>query len=231
MKLPDISVFYTPETALREEVRWILSGKHTKDLEFLLPRMEHHGIKTVLELGCGSGITAFGLPAETDYLGIDKNPWFLGRARLRNESNPKRRFRAWDARNWEQAESSDLSMAFGFLKHFALDEWDRMVATVLRHGRFGAFDMQLLHKDLDDGTEYHHVFVTERRLRAAVSSAGHEVVDLALLNEGTLEGEGTVRNMLCWTRRRTDVVAEPQSGSGQTQEDRRLTGEPGGGRP
>src|SRR5690348_5894946 len=131
-KHPDISEFYDEARAQAEQVQWLLSGPYRRYLAFVLPRIERESIRSVIEYGCGSGLVAAGLP-EVHYVGIDKNPHFLDMAwkRCGNSAPLMRRFVCFDARN-HATEPADLAMAWSFLKHFSLDEWDRMVRLVLQ---------------------------------------------------------------------------------------------------
>jgi len=202
-RFEDISEFYDPNRALAEEVGWIMNPEaHRMYLNFLLPRMAAHEVKSVIEFGCGSGILASLLPKEMSYLGVDRNSWFLEKARMRNGvANEKRLFQCFDARNVIGHEC-DLSMAWAFLKHFGLDEWDRMLAKVLSHGRFGAFNVQLAKTDFDNGEEFHHVFVTEEHLQKVLAAAGHEEIDRSVQETFTLPSGEECQAVALWTRRK-----------------------------
>lgn len=201
-KLPDISEIYNdPERALEEELGWLLNAEYKRHLDFVLPRMEKAGVKSVVEFGCGSGLVAAGLDPHMGYVGIDRNEWFLKKAVERNLGK-ERKFIVNDIRKNDFKNTPfDLSMAWAFLKHFALDEWDAILAKVLSAGRYGAFGVQLLAKDLDNGTGFHHTFVTEEHLRRATLAAGHEVLEVVTFLEADLPGEGRLKDVGVWTRK------------------------------
>ncbi len=203
-KLPDSADWYTPARAMQEEITWIINKPHAPDLAFLLPHLRDAGIKTVIEFGCGTGLLAAGLldaGVDVQYLGIDKNSSFCARARLRNAGPTPMRFLCWDARSIDEVEV-DLVIAVNFLKHFELAEWDQMVKQVLRHGRHGLLSMQFLSRDVEDGVEFTHVFVTEERLRKAVAAAGHEIVDRGVQQVWEYAPGEQGRQVIFWTRRK-----------------------------
>jgi hypothetical protein len=178
--------------------------------------MARFGVRTVIEFGCGSGIVAEGLPLEVSYLGIDANEWFLERARLRNKDYgpTSRAFRLLDVRQCHpdgQGGVRDLSMAFAFLKHFSLEEFGQILARVLAHGRYGCLGVQLLEADLDDGTEYHHTFITEEHLTRALALAGHREVEREQLWDWKHDSGGTGRSVLVWTEQMTFQLNAPRS--------------------
>ncbi len=176
-KFPDISETYTPDRALQEEVSWLLDRPQEAHAKLLLPRLEKYGIKSVLEVGCGSGILASLLPKGMVYLGVDKNLWMVRKALTRNMARQETmNFVQADVRELE-APPGDLAMCWSFLKHFSLDEWDQIVAKVLAHGKYGCLEVQITDQDIDNGTEWHHVFVTRERLQGAIAAAGHMILE------------------------------------------------------
>ena len=193
----DISVYYTEERALAEEVEWILRRPHAKIIDWLTPRLD--GMKNAVEFGCGSGIIAAALPPTLTYLGIDSNEHFLAMARKRCQA---RSFSQYDVRDFdpECSRPFDVAMAWNFFKHFSLAEWNAVVCCVLAHGRYGAFNAQVTAHELDNGTDYHHVHVSETRLAEAIRHAGHREVERTVLNEWTLQS-GTARDVAVWTEK------------------------------
>lgn len=207
-RFKDTAEWYTPDRALTEEVAWITGGHWKKHLDFLLPRLAENSIKSIIEFGCASGLLAKELPEEIDYTGIDKYDWFLAKARRRN---PSKRFTNWDARNWEDT-PRDLAMAWNFLKNFALDEWDKMLARILAAGRQAIFNVQIAPVDLDDGVEYPHMFVSEAKVEKVVAASGHEIVDRATLGEWSLPGVFMARDVVLLTRQIVAVPPAPKVG-------------------
>lgn len=206
MSLPDISAYYErPGRAAQEEVVWVLDAAYRRQAAFVAERMKADGLRTVLELGCGSGLFAAQLrrllPA-VKYVGVDTCLAFLKMAARRA---PELSFFEGDLRRtsvpqpWAEL-PADVVCCWRTLKHFGLHEWDAVLAHVLSLGRFAAFDMQTLPADLDDGRDYHHVFVTREHLYRAVAAAGHAVIDCVVTCEEAREG-GPLRDLALWTRR------------------------------
>lgn len=210
-QLPDFSEWCVGPRAIQEEMDWILTGSHQNDVAWLAPLIEKYDVKTVLEAGCGSGILASLLPPSvTKYGGLDKNAWFLDKARNRIAERPGFTFTCFDVRNvldgGPGVEPVDLGMSFAFLKHFGLDEHDRILQKILSWGEYGALGLQLAQTDFDNGVEYHHSFVTWERTLAAIEAAGHEVLEKHLQTEWSLPDcpeAGTCSSVLVWTKRKT----------------------------
>jgi trans-aconitate methyltransferase len=199
-KLPDISEYFTTERALKEEVNWILDHTHGRHFEFLLPRLDEYKIQSVVEFGSGAGIVASSIIKKVpQYIGMDANDHFLATAKKRN---PTLQFVKGDVRTWLPPWPADLALSSAFFKHFSLEEWDEIIARVLRAGKFGCFDVQLCANEHDDGTDYHHVFVSETHLERAVISAGHVIVEKKPMNGRTLANGDAASDMILWTRRR-----------------------------
>ena len=194
-QLPDSSDWYDPERAIQEDVNWLLSGHYRNNIAFILPRMTEAGVTSVIDFGCGSGLVATGLPPKIDYLGVEKNEFFLEMARRRNRD---RDFTCWCVRNYE-GKVRDLATAFGLLKHFRIDEWHAILGQVLKHGRYACFDVQLREKEMDDGEVFHHTYVSEARLKNALEVAGHEEVERQVGEQWSAGGQ-PAWNVLIWTR-------------------------------
>ena len=181
----------TPDKACAEDLQWVLNKSYQPYLDFLLPLVEDYQVKSVVEIGCRSGLLAARLPQEVGYTGLESNKWLRDKARKRN---PGRGFEHPDGEDLH----ADLSLCFAFLKHVSLELWDGMLKQVLAAGKYACFDVQTLARDLDTGTDWYHVFVTPARLEGALGAAGHKVLhrqDRAF----TLEGEGTATHSLLWT--------------------------------
>lgn len=199
--LPDESSRYSAALADNEDANWVLARAWERPLAFLLPRLFPNDIITCVEFGCGSGLLAAHLPADLSYLGVDKCDHFLKKARNRCENMGGRAFRCFDVRNFDPKEHADLSCAWSFMKHFALREWDAVLAKVLQAGRFAAFDCQVAARAFDDGVAFPHVFVTERKVLSAVAAAGYEVEAEQTFCEFKVGGE-PARTVAYWCRRR-----------------------------
>lgn len=231
-RLPDESCRYSPEVATDEAVAWITAGAHRRPLAFLLPRLEAHGVQSVFEYGYGSGLLASALPAGLLYVGVDACAALKQKAESLCAGREKCRFFVGDVRKFPFPDDTpyDLSMAWSFMKHFALDEWDQILAKVLSAGRFGAFDAQVAPRDFDDGTRFPHAFVTAERVRAAVGAAGHEVVAEEQFSEWRV-GEVPCRCVAYWTRRRAaeGVATPPEAAPPAASECQHLSQTGGGG--
>ncbi len=184
---------YTPERALDEDLAWCLNRTFDRFSGFVTPRLA--GIQTLLELGCKSGLLAQQLPQEIDYLGIEQHAWWFLKAIARN---PGKKFLSGTA---PYLKTYDACLSFQTLKHVPLEGWDKAVAEICFYGRQTGFNMQLASHDLDNGTTFPHVFVTEARLRNAVKQAGQEVVAFEVPDEWKLEGEGMAKEVLVWTKK------------------------------
>lgn len=207
--LPDISEYYDrDENALSEHLRWVLDRSAEKQLAFVRPRFEAAGLKSVLEFGCGSGLLGFAwkkVDPAVIYTGIDTSAELYKLATdpaVSGERIPPMAFIRSDVRAAHGLPHADLVVAFSFMKHFDLDEWDDILGDVLANGRYTAFDVQIMEKDLDNGVDYHHVFVTEQHLLDVVRCSNHEIIDREKWSEGDVEGHGRMHSTAFWTKRR-----------------------------
>ncbi len=180
-RLPDISEYYVGDLATAEQASWLHDGHYAEKAEAVLNALGRFAIlRSVVEIGCGSGLLAMSLPADVNYLGIDRNETFLGWARSANL--PSRSFVAADARDvkpaWlaERGGPFGLVACFSFLKHFGLHEWDERLAALLALAPVAAFEVQLSDRDFDDGVHYHHSSVTQERVLAVVRRCGHRLL-------------------------------------------------------
>ncbi len=193
----DNSLYYDADRALKEEIEWILRNAHGKIIDWLKPRAAN--LQTVVEFGCGSGIVAASLTPKT-YLGIDANPHFLRMAKMRLVDRDTFAFIKDDVRTAQIDGTFDLAMAWSFFKHFSLQELYAIMSSVLIHGHHGAFNVQIFERDFDNGTDFHHIHVTEERLSLALRQAGHREVERATLSEWPLAG-ATAKDVAIWTER------------------------------
>ena len=185
----DYSVWLDREGQLAAEERgW--AENHEKEvyagyLKRLFPKIGH--VPTVLELGCGTGwVPALLVDTQVLYAGVDGNAGCVELARRKT----KHQFHHADLRTFELWAPVDIVCAFAVLKHFALVEWNDVVAKVLRHGRYGIFTMRIGERDLDDLSRgFPHTLVSLERLRSAVAAAGHA---LTALEPSSVPGVDTV---------------------------------------
>jgi predicted TPR repeat methyltransferase len=199
--------------ATDEEVGWLLNREYLQAAAFVGPRITRAGIRTVLELGCHSGLLARTLvlnhPSLT-YSGVEASLALLRMARERFLDFPLERASFTDAGvPWDGA-THDLVVSFSCLKHVPLEGLDEHLADLLARGENAAFDVQILDEDLDDGRDYPHCYVTEDRLLAAVGRGGHAVVAREVWYEGNLSGHGLMRNVAFWTTSSGGAIAPPE---------------------
>lgn len=194
--LPDYSQWLTDARLEVEEMLW----SERRDEE-QVPRARHLEMfcrKTqstcVLEFGCGTGWVPAALPEWVRYMGIDANPGCIELARQKNDS--ARVFEVGDLRTANPPEA-DVVCSFSLMKHFGLHEWEAVLQRKLSFGNYGLFTVLLADADRDDGTEFHHTWVTEATLRAAIRAAGHELGRHLELWRGEQGAE-----WLVWTARR-----------------------------
>lgn len=188
---PDISSWYTPERIAIEEPIWAeCRAENAQRIESLCTEFS---LQTIIECGCGTGWIPFSLNPSLSYVaGIDKNPYMLARAQMKN---PTLRFIQADLRNASHIGlSADLVCSFAVLKHFSLLEWTSCLKSILAMGRFGLFTQHVLPNgshSTDHGLEYHNIWPTESEVCEAIESAGHEILswDATHIDEGVGQPE------------------------------------------
>lgn len=176
--LPDISNWYTPDRISVEEELW-LAGEHYKENVTRITEVcRTRKLRTVMEFGCGVGLVARALPPDIEYMaGIDANRHMLERAEARN---PSLTFVCADIRTLQGAAKADLVCAFALLKHFSLAEWPVILRKILAHGDYGLFNQHALPDDrepFDAGEDWHSAWPRRSDIIAAISAAGHKVID------------------------------------------------------
>lgn len=180
--LPDISKWYTPDRVAVEDAIWIEGQHYRENVQRIAEVCRSRHLRTVMEFGCGTGLVAANLPASVEYLmGIDDNYHMLERAR---ERNSKLEFIHADIRTLQGPAhgtlQADLVCSFAVLKHFSLSEWPAILRIILAHGTYALFNMHALPDDrepFDAGTEWHSAWPRRCDIVAAISAAGHKVID------------------------------------------------------
>jgi trans-aconitate methyltransferase len=167
------------ELAKAEEAEWYVTKYYKKYAAVAIKAIDQFKIKDVIEIGCGTGLIPTELPENINYLGVDKNPTFLKWARDKN--NPNRKFIQEDIRTLTVDKPYDLVICCAVLKHFSLTEWDQIVKKVLSLGNRGLIEMQVAASDIDNGTAFHHVFVSQSRLERAIALADHKYIEETIL--------------------------------------------------
>lgn len=140
-------------------------------------------LNSIIEFCGGPGITASLLDPSLSYIGVDKSKPFLEKAK---ELNPTKKFIESDVREFTDDIKADVVVCLCALKHFALDEWDNIATKILSYGRYGIITQPIDSCDRDDLIEnpkvlgdsqiFHHVWITEERLKRVVKAAGHEII-------------------------------------------------------
>lgn len=176
-QLPDYSDWLTPERLDREEELWKESF-NVKHLALVVQSLlDDFGLQDIIEFGCSTGHIPSLINAPFDgfqYLGIDKNPDCIQRAREKNQSLDGRLFQCSDIRDVELGGKRDIVIAHAFFKHFGLHERDEIMKQVLAHGRYAVFSIPVTEEDsFDDGTEFHHTWINDQLLGDILFDAGH----------------------------------------------------------
>lgn len=182
-QFPDISEWYDEDKAAIEEVAWNTIQEYRGNLAQVQECIDILGTKSIIEVGCGSGLIPVHLSKEIDYVGLDNNPTFLRWARSKNhksrifvQNDLRKTDTAWLSKNNLSGEY-DLVASFAFLKHFGLHEWDEIVGRVLAFSGHGCIEIVTREAgDLDNGLTFHHTHVTSDHMAAAITAAGHDIV-------------------------------------------------------
>jgi SAM-dependent methyltransferase len=96
--------------------------------------VEHHGIQSILELGCGDG-SQLALARYPSYVGVDVSQTALDLCRSRFAGDPSKRFFHYSERG-EYAGSYDLILSVDVIFHLVEDRvYQEYVADLQRHAR------------------------------------------------------------------------------------------------
>ena len=129
-------------------------------------------LKSILEIGCGTGEVARRLKGFRSYMGIDSNEECINLAIEKCiPCDNIVSFEPCDVRKLDRRKR-DLVCAFSILKHFGLHEWDAIFKKICSLGKFVIFNMPIAEETHDDGTEFHHVWMTLDQLYAAMYTNG-----------------------------------------------------------
>lgn len=167
---PGYDEWLTRERLNKERAAWAASPHVQAQADWVRKQCEATGAKTVLEFGCAVGYVPAELPDEIEYVGVDANPHCIMDA---HEANPRRQFVIADIRNAVVREA-DIVVAFAFLKHFHLDEWNAIIGILLAYAqRTILTSVTIAPVDQEDRkTPFPHVWVTEDRLRLVCDLEG-----------------------------------------------------------
>lgn len=137
-------------------------------------------LKSVIEIGCGTGEVAKRLIGFKVYDGIDQNENCVKLATEKNDLS-KIEFNRADIRKAELAKR-DLVCSFGVLKHFGLHEWNEIFKKVCSLGDYLIFNMPISDKTHDDGKEFHHVWMEKKELEAEIIKNGFVIIQTTYYN-------------------------------------------------
>lgn len=182
MKHPDYSAYLDRPGMLDYiEQEWLKNPDlHKKQADSVMTVVHAHALTAVIEVGCSTGNTAKLLNVN-NYLGIDGNLASLFLAMMKNPGKP---FVFADIRT-VKIEPRELVCAFAILKHFSLSEWSKVFKKILSLGTYAVFDLPISKQVIDDGKEYHHVWMTDAQIRFEIEQAGHDL--LQVFFPGTVE--------------------------------------------
>ncbi len=137
--------------------------------------IEKYNAIYLLEIGCGTGNVAKRLKGFSAYNGIDLNKECIDIAK---QKNPDMGFGVYDIRyiTWEGG--FNLVFTFGFLKHFGLHEWSTIFQKVCSLGEYLVFDIPIAENTHDDGTEYHHVWLSMEDIKRNIDDNGFEILEI-----------------------------------------------------
>jgi trans-aconitate methyltransferase len=172
--LPEYSIWLDEAKIKVEEAAWE-SNKWLHERQYSIVRscIEDFKINSIFEVGCGTGRLAKHIPDEISYMGFDINPGCISMARYRN---PKKTFVNADIRRNTPTIDYDLAVSFAMFKHVRLEDWDRTLKRLLSCAKFTVISQPFADRDIDNGTEFTHVLITEERLRRVAEEAKCDVV-------------------------------------------------------
>lgn len=176
----DYSEWLTPDRLGVEEKTWEEHKYYELYAAHIRGLVDGARVRTILEVGCGTGWVPTVLPRNVEYRGVDANERCIALAKAKTH-HP---FVVADIRTYPR-QAVDLVCSFAVLKHFALAEWSAVVGNVLQHGRRGLFSIPVAEEDKDDFTAgFPHTFVCHATLDAAVRAAGHDLVFIDPIAKG-----------------------------------------------
>jgi SAM-dependent methyltransferase len=161
------------------EQEWLKDGSfHDAYAAIINRNILDYEIKTVIEVGCGTGnVAARLLPCK--YLGIDSNKDCITIAKDKALGMP---FICADIRKLNR-KPVDLVFCFGVLKHFGLHEWDVIFAKIASLGQYFIFDIPIADELKDDGEDHHHVWQTIDAIKDVCKKAGLEILNFSNTNK------------------------------------------------
>ena len=150
------------------------------DRKKLIESIMEHKPESVIEFCCGTGWIPYELPLQIYYLGMDLNRGCIERAM---ERNPSRNFGIEDVRKHpDPRDPFDMALAFSCLKHFTLEDFDKVYGKVLRAGKRTLTTVYLRPKDVEEQQHpYIHTAVTMEHMERVIEENGHRLVQVFTL--------------------------------------------------
>ncbi len=160
------------------EKSWVNDCKEIHDFHagVINDVIKKYKIKTATEIGCGTGNIAMRIKVNI-YAGFDSNQGCIELAYKKNKYNARKVFSNLDVRDENLVANYDLVFTFGFLKHFGLHEWSTIFEKVCSLGEYLVFNMPIAEKTHDDGTEFHHVWLSMGDLKRNIDDNGFEILE------------------------------------------------------
>lgn len=171
--LPDYSEYLKrPGRFDITEHDWLANpGKHDYHAKIVNEFIEKNKIKSIIEIGCGSGETARRLTGFDAYTGIDSNADCLDYA-AKKVDPALYFFSNMDIRAIGYVLPADLVICFSTLKHFGFHEWYDIFKKISSFGKYFIFDMQVAEQTKDDGIDFPHVWKNLEELKEDITKAG-----------------------------------------------------------
>ncbi len=162
--------YWVDQNIEQTEKDWLLNPVLHAEQYATIAQLQGH----VLEVGCGSGQLATYI--KNPYTGIDQSDKLLELARAKN---PDKVFALANIRkaNLEQYKAENIC-AFGFMKHFSLNEWNTIFARLaMMAEKTLTIETPLAETAWEElGYDFPHVFVTDKIVRDNAEWNGLEVV-------------------------------------------------------
>lgn len=142
-----------------------------------------YNITSILEVGCSTGNVGLLIDKKSSYLGyigIDKNEASIEIARKKGLF----RLETMDIRDaYDYRLPGCLVISFAFLKHFGLHEWSEIFIKICSLGDYLIFNMPIAETTHDDGTEFHHVWMSMHDLIKQLDYNDFDVKEIDNINE------------------------------------------------
>jgi SAM-dependent methyltransferase len=170
--MPDYTEYLDTHFDITDKA-WLKTG-HEYQANVVIPVIEKYSVKSVLEIGCGSGHLAKLIPQSIKYIGFDKSLLAIKSAKSRRPSGT---FITGDIRE-AVLPHADLTVSWSFMKHFGLNEWKEVLEKILKQSPITLFSMPISSYTHDDGIDFPHVWVTEDYLLSALKEFGQKVINV-----------------------------------------------------